>query len=142
MENRIIALRNTLEGMCAEAEEKGRSSIAPNLSLEDVEEILDALTGRQAPALSAKEAPGSELKATIGMMTSPDYKERFKAEYYQLLIRQNKLINMLAKYKAGTLNFVPKCSFELLREQAKAMGNYALLLKARAEVEGIDLTTL
>ena len=28
-----------------------------------------------------------QLKDTIEMMTSEDFKERFKAEYYQLLIR-------------------------------------------------------
>ena len=32
-----------------------------------------------------------ELKDTIEMMTSNDYKERFKAEYYQAKIRYEKL---------------------------------------------------
>ena len=80
-----------------------------------------------------------ELKDTIEMMDNKDYKERFKAEYYQVAIRQSKLIDMLAKYKAGTLNFKPRCSYELLYEQAQAMGKYALLLRARAEIEGIEL---
>ena len=35
-----------------------------------------------------------ELKETINLMTSADYKERFKAEYYQVKIRYEKLKNM------------------------------------------------
>ena len=36
-----------------------------------------------------------ELKDTIQMMQSADYKERFKAEYYQTVIRYEKLDAML-----------------------------------------------
>ena len=39
-----------------------------------------------------------ELNETIEMMTSNDYKERFKAEFYQLKIRICKLDNMVSKY--------------------------------------------
>lgn len=80
-----------------------------------------------------------ELIDTIEMMNSPDYKERFKAEYRQLLIRQQKLFKMLIKYKAGTLDFVPRCSYDLLFEQLRTMGQYLMLLEVRAEVEGINL---
>lgn len=80
-----------------------------------------------------------ELIDTIELMNSPDYKERFKAEYYQLRIRQKKLVDMLVNYKAGTLGFMPKCSYELIYEQAQAMGKYIILLEARAKVEGIEL---
>lgn len=38
------------------------------------------------------------LKETVPMMESADYKERFKAEYLQLKIRVNGLRNMLKKY--------------------------------------------
>ncbi len=80
-----------------------------------------------------------ELKDTIEMMNSTEYKERFKAEYDQLTIRGNKLRAMLVKYKAGTLDFVPSCPYDLLFEQLRLMGQYALILEARAELEGIDL---
>lgn len=80
-----------------------------------------------------------ELRDTIEMMDSADYKERFKAEYRQLRIRYEKLYRMVVKCKAGTLPFVPSCSLELLIEQLRAMGNYAMLLEARAEIEGISL---
>lgn len=42
-----------------------------------------------------------ELKDTITMMQSEDYKERFKAEVYQLDIRIGKLNNMLSAWSAG-----------------------------------------
>ena len=80
-----------------------------------------------------------ELKDTIEMMGSEDYKERFKAEYLQLKIRIYGLRNMLKKYKAGTLTFKPSCSYDLLNGQLKAMEMYAQYLKERAEIENIEL---
>lgn len=80
-----------------------------------------------------------ELKDTVEMMNSEDYKERFKAEYYQAKIRYDKLDEMTVKYEAGTLNFKPKCSLELLKEQKKYMGNYIRALRIRAEIEQIEL---
>lgn len=80
-----------------------------------------------------------DLRDTIAMMGSEDYKERFKAEYLQTKIRYNKLHKMCVKYEAGTLDFAPLCSLELLREQKKHMVNYLLCLEIRAEIEGIDL---
>ena len=80
-----------------------------------------------------------ELKDTIEMMTSEDFKERFKAEYYQTKIRYEKLHKMVVKAEAGTLNFEPKCPLELFKEQKKYMGNYLYTLEVRAEIEGIDL---
>lgn len=80
-----------------------------------------------------------ELKDTIEMMNSNDYKERFKAEYQQTKIRYDKLDAMTVKYEAGTLSFTPTCSIELLKDQKKHMGNYIRCLKIRAEIEGIEL---
>ena len=80
-----------------------------------------------------------ELKETIKMMNSTDYKERFKAEYMQTKIRYEKLHKMTIKYEAKTLNFQPQCSLELLNEQKKHMGNYLHCLEVRAEIEGISL---
>lgn len=80
-----------------------------------------------------------ELKDTIQLMQSEDYKERFKAEYYQTKARYDKLHKMVIKYEAGTLSFEPKCSLELFTEQAKHMGLYLKCLEIRAEIEGINL---
>ena len=80
-----------------------------------------------------------QLKDTIEMMESADYKERFKGEYLQLEIRLNGLRNMLKKYKDGALTFKPSCSYDLLNGQLKAMELYATYLEERAEIEEIDL---
>lgn len=80
-----------------------------------------------------------ELKETVELMNSSDYKDRFKAEYFQTKIRYNKLHDMIVKYEAGTLNFEPNCSLETFKKQASAMGNYLYVLEVRAQVEGIDL---
>lgn len=80
-----------------------------------------------------------ELKETVEMMSSVDHKDRFRAEYLQAKIRYDKLDVMTVKYEAGTLNFTPKSSLELLKEQKKHMGCYIRCLKIRAEIEGIDL---
>ena len=69
----------------------------------------------------------------------PDYVERMKAEYRELKERYEKLHRMLVKYDAGTLDFTPTCPIELLKKQAKAMGEYAYTLEVRAEIEGIAL---
>lgn len=80
-----------------------------------------------------------ELKETIKLMNSEDYKDRFKAEYLQAKIRYDKLDAMTVKYEAGTLDFTPDCPLELLKEQKSYMGNYIRCLKIRAEIEGIKL---
>ena len=80
-----------------------------------------------------------ELKDTIDLMTSADYKDRFKAEYWQLKIRAQKLNDMVNKYKAGKLEFTPTCPIELLEDQLEIMTGYLGLLFARASVEGVVL---
>ena len=78
-----------------------------------------------------------ELKDTAGMMSSPDYKERFKAEYYQLKIRYEKLTAMLANW--DHLDFNPTCPKDLLEQQADIMYNYMKLLENRAQIENVTL---
>lgn len=80
------------------------------------------------------------LNDTVTLMNSSDYKERFKAEYLQTKIRYDKLHKMCIKYEANTLNFEPKCSLELLKEQKSYMENYLRTLEVRAEIEQIDLS--
>ena len=80
-----------------------------------------------------------DLKDTVELMNSSDYKERFKAEYLQTKIRYDKLHAMTIKYEAGTLEFEPSCSLAVLKEQKTYMGNYLRMLEIRAEIEGIDL---
>ena len=80
-----------------------------------------------------------ELKDTVEMMTSSDYKERFKAEYYQLKLRYDKLALMITKWDEGTLGFEPTCSRTLLGRQLYHMRMYMIDLETRAKTEGIDL---
>ena len=97
--------------------------------------VLDAA----AMIAAEKNGEANGLEATIEGMCSDDYKERFIAEYRKTKIRYDKLDSMTVKYEAGTLDFEPKCSLELLKEQKHYMGNYLRCLKTRAEIEGIDL---
>ena len=91
-----------------------------------------------------------ELKDTIEMMQSADYRERFKAEYYQTKIRYEKLKKFNTKIEAaGRTEFkyddkrvpIPKhdCPDDLLIQQQKLMGEYLHILEVRAEIEGITL---
>ena len=80
-----------------------------------------------------------QLKDTVEMMESADYKERFKAEYYQLSIRLDGLASMLIKWENNMLDFEPKCSKETLENQFIFMQGYIGILRLRAELEGIDL---
>ena len=79
----------------------------------------------------------TELKDTIPMMLSDDYKERFKAEYNQVLIRYQKLKTMLHNWDSGSLNFEPTCPRSLYDLQIKSMQEYLTVLEARACIEGI-----
>lgn len=80
-----------------------------------------------------------KLNETVEMMSSTEYKERFKAEYLQLKIRLDGLSVMLDKYRNGTLSFTPSCSYDLLNGQKKAMELYSSYLEERAVVEDIVL---
>ena len=80
-----------------------------------------------------------ELKDTIELMQSEDYKERFKAEYYQTKIRYNKLHNMVVKLEAGILDFTPTCDIDIFKKQLSLMGQYLFTLEVRAIIEHIKL---
>ena len=76
---------------------------------------------------------------TAGMMLSGDYKERMKAEYWQVKHRYDSLHRMVVKYEAGTLDFTPNCPLDLLKEQKAAMGKYLYVLEVRAQIENVNL---
>lgn len=80
-----------------------------------------------------------ELRDTVEMMESADYKERFKAEYCQNVIRYEKLKGMLNKWDRDALNFKPTCPRSTYNMQMAAMADYIAVLEARAVMEGIDL---
>ena len=74
-------------------------------------------------------------------MSKEDYKERMKQEYHELKEKYNNLHKFIVKYEAGTLDFQPDCSLELLKRQAAAMGDYLFALEARAEISKVNLDT-
>ncbi len=92
-----------------------------------------------------------DLKETVKLMNSADYKERFIAEYWQTKIRYEKLKTFNTKIEAAqrvqfseleTKLEEPKhdCPEDVLREQQHIMGQYLHMLELRAIIEGIDLS--
>ena len=80
-----------------------------------------------------------ELKETVELMNSSDYKDIFKAEYYQLKIRYDKLHSMCEKWDKDELDFTPTCSRFTYARQLNAMAFYLKILEERAVVEKIEL---
>ena len=72
------------------------------------------------------------LTETIPMMTSNDYRERFKAEYYQLKIRASKLHALIREQQIDSAKII-------LERQLNQMLDYLSTLALRAEFEGIGL---
>ena len=84
-----------------------------------------------------------ELKVTADMMLSDDYKERFKAEYWQTKIRYERLKKYNNRIEAADMMHRSgpphDCPSFLLNEQQEIMGRYLHLLEVRAEIEEIEL---
>ena len=91
-----------------------------------------------------------DLRETVELMTSADYKERFKAEYWQTKIRYEKLKKFNTRIEAAnavscetkhTIVEMPEhdCPEWILREQEKIMSEYLHMLEMRALIEGIDI---
>ena len=92
-----------------------------------------------------------ELADTAAGMTSPDYKERFRAEYIQTKIRYERLKAFNTKIEAAFRTECERpevkkapmpphdCPHDLLREQQEVMGRYLHILEVRAVIEGVDL---
>ena len=87
-----------------------------------------------------------QLKDTVKLMQSDNYKERFLAEYIQTRIRYEKLKNFNNRIEASIATdgivAMPEhdCPDVMLQEQQMAMANYLHILEVRAVIEGVDLT--
>lgn len=83
------------------------------------------------------------LEETVDMMLSDDYKERLKAEYFQLTYRIEKLSKMLFDWERGEIELNPNCDNgkyeDLLRWQLSSMTDCERFIRWRAQAEGIDL---
>ena len=80
-----------------------------------------------------------ELKDTVQLMESEDFKDHFVAEYQQTKIRYDRLHKMIVKYEAGKLPLTPVTPLEVLKKQASHMGQYLYILELRAQLENIEL---
>ena len=83
-----------------------------------------------------------DLQETVYAMTSDNYKQRFIAEYTQVVIRANRLSDVIDGYFNETLNFKLGCGIWLIVEQYMVMKHYIEILQKRAEIENIDLTMI
>ena len=84
-------------------------------------------------------AKNEVLAATAALMTSEDYKDRFKAEYMQLKNRYEGLKRMIDNWDNDTLSFTPTCPRATYNFQLRAMKDYLDILEVRAKIEGINL---
>lgn len=80
-----------------------------------------------------------KLADTVEMMQSAEYKERFKAEYYQVLIRYQSLVGIIEAWDNGILDFTPTCPRSIYDLQLRAMKDYIAILEARAVMENVKL---
>ena len=89
--------------------------------------------------------PVVTLNDTIELMTSQDFTERLRAEYWQTKIRYEnlkRLNNMIELSEYGAIEFTKdafKTPKELFKAQQKAMGEYLHILELRAIAERITL---
>lgn len=79
------------------------------------------------------------LASTRNMMISPDYKERFVAEFTQDYNRYVGLRNMCEKWDKGKLNFVPTCTRDIYNLQLLAMEEKLAVLLERANIEQVEV---
>ena len=115
---------------------------------EEIIESLSLLTKMKFCTLDDTEHR-SPYEATVAGMLSPDYKERFKAEYQQTKIRYEKLKAFNNRIEAAMRTCpgdtkrvqMPEhdCPLDLLHDQQRAMGEYLHCLEIRAVIEGVEL---
>lgn len=74
-----------------------------------------------------------------GLCVPETWQERMKREYCETKERYEKLHRMVTKLEAGVLEFTPKSSIDLLKQQKRHMGEYLHDLEIRGYVEGVEL---
>ena len=80
-----------------------------------------------------------ELKDTVGLMISSDWRDRFKAEYLLTKIRYEKLYMLIILREIGQLDFVTPIPIESWKDQEKCMRLYLCELAKQAAIHGIEL---
>ena len=149
-----------LKHVTVDSEKKGGIGIQPRITIKDAMAIISALNRDTCSPSADCIDPRSrkpipfmqrELAETAAGMTSPDYKERFRAEYIQTKIRYERLKAFNTKIEAANRTECERpevkkalmpphdCPDDLLREQQSVMGQYLHILEVRAVIEGVDL---
>ena len=75
------------------------------------------------------------LNSTVKLMTSIDYKDRLKAEYQQLLIRIEGLVDTIKCYNST----LTPLELDLYQQQLIAMNSYKNVLELRAKIQDLEL---
>ena len=89
--------------------------------------------------MATDQNPNTDISNICKLLSSEDFKDRVRGEYLLLKDKCEKLRIMLEKYATGTLEFQPKCSFEILFNQYDHMTSYLNILELRAKIEGFEL---
>lgn len=128
----------------------------PNFTLPTANDSCDLYESEELDAVDLEEVCEvrkftSPFVDTIEGMLSPDYKERFRAEYIQTKIRYERLKAFNTKIEVALRTECERpevkkapmpphdCPHDLLREQQEVMGHYLHILEVRAVIEGVDL---
>lgn len=98
---------------------------------------VEIVSRKNTSCLKQKTLRGSQGCEAVAV--EPCWQERMQAEYHDLKTRYEKLHRMVTKYEAGTLDFTPNCSLDMLRQQKRHMGEYLHDIEIRAEIEGVEL---
>ena len=84
-----------------------------------------------------------KLNETVKLMNSADYRDRFKAEYFQLKIRMEKLRKLLMRIETDEEKHISTvnhdCPTRVLYSQYEKMDDYLATLEQRAIYENINL---
>lgn len=83
-----------------------------------------------------------ELKDTVELMTSTDWKDRFIAEYLQTKIRYEKLHKLIVRREVEMHDFNTPIPLGSWIDQAAYMGEYLHELEKQAVLHGIELPSV
>jgi hypothetical protein len=81
----------------------------------------------------------TEWETIVPLISSDDYRDRFKGEFYELNRRIQALEKLLNDAGEGKLDFELKSGTAALKKQLKAMKDYSEVLALRAKLEDISL---
>ncbi|MBQ8603883.1 MAG: hypothetical protein IJ410_03445 [Oscillospiraceae bacterium] len=79
-----------------------------------------------------------ELKDTVNLMLSDDWRDRLKAEWLQVKIRHERLIGFIEAADQGKTNYRSEEGRAVLKSQRDMMANYMTVLEWRMKDAGIE----